>query len=478
MPSVELLKVAAVLKKPLDDLYELGKDKFKRELQVFRFKKNVNTLYRKISQVQKVKTIWQTEKPANLKTFYYPSKILVDEKPVLVSSIQQLPDEQNIVIQGTVGQGKSIFLRYLCYRELLIGSTVPVFFELRKISKDQSLVSYLHMTLEELGFKISSEFFDFLLSSGKLTLLLDGFDEIEAGKALEVLAEIEHLSSKHEHLKVIVTSRPDSGIEKLPTFGVYRVANLGPQDYEGILRKLLTEESQVAEIVGALNSSSIGINELLRTPLMMTLLVVAYKSESKIPERFSEFYENIFQTLLVRHDKSKPGYTRKRACAEINERELQEVFEAFCFLSTRDQEVTMSADRAYDTAEAAAKLTNKQCDAAAFVEDIEKVSCLLLREAFTYHFIHKSVQEYYAARFVSRRPEESAQKFYSNVLGTHWYHWTQVLNFLDEIDTYRIIKHLKIPDARKCLERLNAGGQMLTADARYKHVLSLVSIIF
>jgi len=133
--TVELLAAARVISKPINDLYEIGKDRFKSKLQKVKTNSNINKIHKSISSVHKVKTIWQIDKAVSLKRFYYPSSLTIDNKKTNINSISKIPTNGNIVIQGIVGQGKSIFLRYLSYQEINIGSRIPIFFELRRIEK-------------------------------------------------------------------------------------------------------------------------------------------------------------------------------------------------------------------------------------------------------------------------------------------------------------------------------------------------------
>jgi hypothetical protein len=436
--------MARILKKPLDDVYELGKEKFQSQLGKWKIDKNIAGLHKKISSIQNVKTIWQVEKEVNLKKFYYPSKLIIDNNPQIISQIKKIPNETNVVIQGTVGQGKSIFLRYLCSQELRSGLKIPIFFELRKIQKDKSLKQHLSIVLDSWGFEINDELFDFFANSGKFIFLLDGFDEIEPSLVASIVNELEVFSEKYQDLQILVTSRPDSGIEKSAYFRVYNLAPLAPQDYEGILKKLINNDEQEQNILAALNDSSTKINELLTTPLMITLLVLVYKAEQKIPEQFSEFYNNLFQTLLLRHDKSKPGYVRAKNC-QINERKLQEIFEAFCFLASKESLTTMNFEKIHELTNNAIQNTKIDCDASSFIKDISKIACLVIEEGLDYHFIHKSVREYHAANFIKRRPDDFVIKFYGAMLQGKWEDWKQELDFLSQVDEYRFTKYFLIP---------------------------------
>jgi hypothetical protein len=97
-------------------------------------------------------------------------------------------------------------------------------------------------------------------------------------------------------------------------------------------------------------------------------------------------------------------------------------------------------------------------DAAQFVDagdiqkmlaDIIEISCMIVTDGDEARFIHKSVQEYHAALFIKRRPDESAAKFY-DAMHTRSTTWSQELRFLESIDQYRFLKLFHIPS----LERL------------------------
>lgn len=441
---VTLKAVASTLKKPLEDLYSLGKSRFQSRLEKWRAAKNVNNLYDRIFSIQKVKTIWQIDKEVNLKQFYYPSKVIIDEKRMEINKLSKLPDDTNIVIRGTVGQGKSIFLRYLCSQEIRIGKNIPIFIELRKIGEGTNIKDLLFSTLNAWGFNVDEDLFDFFAKSGKFYILADGFDEIGSSFVKDTITQLENWSEKYQSLRIVVTSRPDSGIDRSTYFRVFNLAPLAQEDQQGIVYTLTKNNQQRDSIVNSIKQSPSDIKGLLTTPLMMTLLVVVYKSTQKIPEQFSEFYEDLFQTLLIRHDKSKPGYFRERHC-NINERRLQEIFEAFCFFASKEDLTTMKFEKIHSLSNEAISTSQASCDSASFIHDITKICCLVIQEGFDYHFVHKSVREFYTANFIKNRNENFSIKFYSQMVNGKWENWIQELSFLAKIDEYRFSEHFLRP---------------------------------
>ena len=93
-------------------------------------------LSEKITDVAKVKTIYKNDSSIDLHEFYIPTR--VKNVNVQINKIIDI-NEKNIVLEGTVGQGKSIFMRYLTYQEARLGKRIPIFLELRKLETNQSL---------------------------------------------------------------------------------------------------------------------------------------------------------------------------------------------------------------------------------------------------------------------------------------------------------------------------------------------------
>lgn len=97
-------------------------------------------------------------------------------------------------------------------------------------------------------------------------------------------------------------------------------------------------------------------------------------------------------------------------------------------------------------AKSALQKNHLDADADRYIDDIVKVTCLILREGKDYRFIHKSVQEYYAAAFVKHRSEPVAKRFYEQMVQQGPYGgWRQELHFLSEIDRYRFNKYFYLP---------------------------------
>lgn len=467
---------ATALSAPLKDLYESGKHQFKDKLSKWNNARNVKVLSNKVAAYEQVKTIWQREKKVKLSNFYYPSKVTFDTgntKPVL--GLRDLPSTGGLVIQGTVGQGKSIFLRYLCIQELSNHSSqrVPVFFELRKLDANLSLEKALLDTLECLGFEISGELFEYYADSGKLVILLDGFDELEESIVNNVVRTLEIWAIKYPKLQFIISCRPGGEIQKSNHFSVVRLAPLGNEDIKPFMAKIGVKGATLDNLNRAVEASPNQIRGLLNTPLLLTLLVLVYQSEGVIPNELPEFFKLLFTTVFVKHDRTKPAFNRKLKSG-LNDKRLEHFFEAFCYAVLRRKYTVNLKEEQFRFAHGdAIKFSGESCTLEGFKHDIERIACLLQEDGLYNSFVHKSLLDYYPAAFIKSCTDEQSLRIY-NAITPHWGQWRHVLGFLEHIDKHRFVKYFAIPTYEKYLAILGVkNGKVTDVNAR-----DLVSITF
>ena len=254
MPIETLAGAAATLagkaafKMLLDGVYLHLKTFTGRKLRQWSTETKISQLFTKISKVRKVKTLWQIDKAVDLHSFYCPSHAVVKKSRKHIRSFDDLDLGENILIQGIAGQGKSMLMRHLCATELLRGKYIPVFVELRRLQDTRSLKAEIYSSLKALDLDVDNELFSGLATSGRLLLLLDGFDEIAEAQVQRVISEIEDLSALEGIIRIVVSSRPDSGLEASPHFQVISLDDLKGEEYKMVVYKLL-EEARIAESV-------------------------------------------------------------------------------------------------------------------------------------------------------------------------------------------------------------------------------------
>ncbi len=443
----------------LTDAYTSSKAAISKRFRKWREEDQISHLYEHIATVRKVKTIWQIDRELDLLEFYHPTRVEDSrDRRATVSTVDDLPVAGNTLVEGIVGQGKSIFLRYLCSQELYRGKAIPLFFELRRMSQAGNITRSLCERLSSLGFEIDEMDFRELAADGKVILFLDGFDELADEVVPLAIDELERLSDQFPKTRIIVTSRPDNQLAHSPKFRLCRLAPLAGREVDDVILKLTGGDELGHRLVASLKANPGEVQSILTTPLMITLLVITYRAFETLPETLSAFYEHLFEILWSRHDDSKPGYRRKKR-VPINDGAVRRVFDAVCFITRKQNALEMQRNKLLEIAAEAIELRQAQCDEAAFIDDIKEITNLLLRDGANYRFIHKSVQEFHAASYIANiRDDRQSLTFYSAMVGQErWRSWKQELLFLRETDTLRFYRYFLIPEtSRFCKEYL--GG--------------------
>lgn len=439
--------------KLLQEILPLVSESSRKRINQWRNKNKLSEIWKESNNIRKVKTIWQVDKAVDLFSFYCDAHVELEEKRVRIRSAADFQTSENIILEGIAGQGKSILLRYLCSVELYEAKRFPIFVELRRITSAQRLRQRIQASFKALGVALDDALFEDLAKSGKILLLLDAFDEIPDSIKSEVLTEIEDLADTHKNLQIIITSRPHEAVQMSTRLSVYKLSYFKGDEYKSVINKLTGEKAQAENLISHIENQARHMKELLCTPLLVTLLVMSYKSYQKLPSRLPDFYDGLFLLLLQRHDGSKPGFSRERSC-NLDDNEYRRIFETLCLCSKKKGRLSFSATEIHELAQKAIELSNIKVSAQKFVKDIIGITCLIIREGSEHRFIHATVLEYYAASYIRNQPDELARKFYEKCLtlkreASH--RWGQELSFLKEIDRYRHGKYYYLPSIKRIL---------------------------
>lgn len=435
--------LAAALKPLISEIYNSTKSSIKESIKKLSLSQVSKKIAAQLLQLDRVKTIWSPEAELSLQKFYYPSRLFIEGTPSKISNLLELP-HGNLVIEGIVGQGKSIFMRYLAMSVLNDKeiSAVPILVELRKISEQRSLANIIYTFLDTLGLPSDKEAFDYLARTGKIVLLLDGFDEVPGECINDTIVELETIQAKHPTLKIVISSRPKSSIQNTTGFKVLPLVELRDDDYAPFLEKLISSPNKRLDLITALAECSAHISGVVCTPLMLTLVVIVHQTEQEIPSTLPEFFDKLFNTVFSKHDRFKAGFNRQHHSG-LSESELKKLFDTFCFMVIQGGSGRSLDTKAFNNHfEKASKYMNSsKCGVEDFRKDIVKIACLMLEEGFdTTTFLHKSILDYHAAAFVKSLPDKTAESFY-NAAYNSYDTWKYPLEFLESIDKTRYLRN-------------------------------------
>lgn len=467
----------SLLSKPIEDIYVRSSDAIKSKIALLKASDRMQSLHKRLYESQRIKTLWHTERPLSLNSFYYPVSVSTgsssNSNSQRLTNLSDFPDNHNIIL-GTVGQGKSILVRYLLGQEIKSGSHIPLLLELRNIGDNHLLDSLATRFSILLDIEENTTIFNEFAHNGKISFLLDGFDEIEPSHTARIMQEIEDLSYIYHNCRILVTSRPDSDCKHLTNFYSYSIQPLTEDDHLPFYKKITKDEKSSKRLVAAIKNSPTKIQQLVKTPLLATLLAVSYRNSQKIPLDFSEFYDDIFQILLIRHDASKLGWRRARL-SKLDDRQIQQIFEAFCFAGRKKQLSSIDQDSAYQIIEQCATETGISADPLNFLTDIKRITCLLVEDGKKFAFVHASVQEFFAARYIKMKTETVASRFYTQLLTDgKWKYWPEEILFLEQIDGFRATKYFLLPDIKNTLQHLHDGNTGTSGFAAIKYLNGMI----
>ena len=268
---VTVAVLATLLKDPLTKAFGWTIGEALKGTHNKNIEKSLKTLSTRITEVVKVKTIYKGDDSIDLHEFYVATKINKIQGTIeLVENISN----KSIVLEGTVGQGKSIFMRYLTYQEAIKGQRIPIFFELRRLEDNQSLKTAISDKIKNWIPLFNDDDFEKVASSGSLVLFLDGFDEVPYEKVGRLINEIEGWCERYEGLQIIISSRPEADIQKSNRFRVFKLSGYGSYEQGKLVDKLVIEEESRSLLKKAIEDSTTEIQNLLTTPLMVTLFII------------------------------------------------------------------------------------------------------------------------------------------------------------------------------------------------------------
>lgn len=410
---------------------EFLKAEFSQRWNLKSFSVNNNQLVDSIEKIGLVKTLFTgAEKPVEIYSFFYSPYITTKSGISKIKSLNEIGTDHCILIEATVGQGKSIFMRYLALQESSKNSRIPIFIELKNISKDKNLFFLIKEKIEAWTNKVTDDQIKFILQSGKVSLFLDAFDEISKDYIADTLSTIENLANNFSKLKLIVSSRPEHEIKFSNFFETIQVNPYDSEDQKNLVHILVDDSDARITLINSIENSTPEIQQLLTTPLMIGLYIKKFNADFSPPENITSFYRNIFEVVATTHDRTKGGFSRKSSSTLMQDK-LEQIFERFCFECYKKDQTAFNRKQIIEYLDLTLKKLNiDKCSSSQILDDFCNYLCLIARDGLDYTFIHRSIFEYYVAFFFSKLNKENAENVIPKISNTN------ILNFLKHLNIY------------------------------------------
>lgn len=205
---------------------------------------------------------------------------------------------------GLPGSGKTTFLKYLalqCIQGKLMPDLVPMFVALRDIAqplKQQDLftcISEMYRQTCDLDPTLLQQLFD----QGSVLLLLDGEDEIPAVQAQTLALTEFDLFYKN---RVVITCRTAASRQVYEQFTQATIQQFTDNQIEAFSHHWFqTNPDQASSFIAWLKTNKADFRDtfdLASTPLLLTLLCIAFESAREKPQQRHQIYEMAFEHIL------------------------------------------------------------------------------------------------------------------------------------------------------------------------------------
>lgn len=336
------------------------------------------------------------------------------------------------VIVGAPGCGKTTLLKYLTLKTLGGGQRLPIFLELKTISKESfqqannnlgelladKAISYLKR-FGPAGCASFRQFFFDCLAAGKVTIFLDGLDEVRGSDFFTILCNAinEFKQSDFGNNTMIISTRPyalQARIEGLREMEIVPLNNEQIRDflihYYG--NDLLTK--RLLEILVQRHQ----LRELARVPFLLSVIANLHRNNDGVAETQLEIYRQIVWHLISQIDREK---SIERAHFYIYDPEgrikldflMHLAFERLLIdevgkgvIKQESAHLIFNGDILLEKAKQFLEL-NKRTDINPYWLASDVKATPLLREvgADVFAFAHLTIQEYLAAVSLSRNPD-------------------------------------------------------------------------
>ncbi|UOX84649.1 NACHT domain-containing protein [Amycolatopsis sp. FBCC-B4732] len=340
-------------------------------------------------------------------------------------------DYPRTLLIGDPGSGKSTLVKRI-YRDIcraaIAGSAVgptriPVLVELKNLAAADStgsLVEFVERQVTSINAYAGKDLFDSFLGTGRVTVLLDGLDEVNTSDFSAVSNEIvklcDHLAKKHPANQVVLTTRRQLYVNLSPDFADMFDAHLTLEPFTADdMYEFLSKwpyrsdpDRHLPRIFGNLASQP-NIRSMCETPLILAMYVATDQMAGGegLPETRPDFYRSVVDELLVRRGSRQRGLTtglnvlrrtRQQLLGRIALEHLLDGSQSRNALDWDKAVAIVRDEEGLSESEAGQRLRELSRDTGLFTEE---------RKEESIRFVHLTFCEFLAAGAVDRGDDEA-----------------------------------------------------------------------
>lgn len=216
-------------------------------------------------------------------------------------------------ILGKPGAGKTTFLKYITMQTARHQTLarVPIFISLHEWarSKHEDLFTFIISRFAVCHVPDAGPFVKLLLEEGKAQLLFDGLDEVrhEGKKRDRLTYQLQDFVRQYDMCQHLITCRIAASEYVFQGFQIVEVADFTPDQIANYATKWFGDDMATYTFFmkELQKPEQKGVYELCNTPLLLSLVCLAFANDRAFPPTHAELYEDALDVLLRRWDNSR-----------------------------------------------------------------------------------------------------------------------------------------------------------------------------
>ena len=381
------------------------------------------------------------------------------------------------VLIGNGGSGKSMMLQHLILgslKEHERTGAFPVLINLGKFDcKNGKIIDSIKQSILSVDPNFNFELlFDNLLPSGKIQLILDGYDEIDPGEVKYFQDELAAFRSNYSTIQIVMASRGCRALEGVRGYISLYIKSFDRDKCLLLIDKLCSEDEELnAAIKEYMDTNFFTKHTVFKTnPMLLTFIVMHYPIKDYFKGSQRKFYKKVYDTILFGHDEQKPGYDRIFRSVS-NSDEFTSVFREFCALTFTSRISKLDENQLSDYF---SRLESRKClsdpgmlNEQTFIRDVCTTACMMYEERQDYYYIDQGFQEYLFAeyQFLNRNEQE--------VIDVGKAFWQVSSKQFESLDAFHMLRDMSLDKVEKLffLPFLKTIFNRKTEDEKFVYLL-------
>lgn len=213
-------------------------------------------------------------------------------------------NQNQMIIVGEAGIGKTTTMKYLAYRDAIAGR-LPVYIELKLITAPEQLEKKNRDKIKGISDKEES-----LLSSTNTCIFIDGLNEVMPSVRNAVYRELISLIKRFPDVFFLISTRPqeyDGQLGHIPVFSLQKMDIFKIQEF----MQKNTNQSEVRSIITEAIHSNPEWLRILGTPLILFMLIQVVTLDGSLPDDENKIIIRFIRGLYDREKGKDFGFDKE-----------------------------------------------------------------------------------------------------------------------------------------------------------------------